>query len=323
MAVGDPRLAKAARFIAAGAGAGNNKRSQDDDKYAVEIEELVALALHNDAPDSPLGRDALHLGDSTPFSPELVSSLGWIIASAIVTAFHADYGMDAIPRYDPQRGWAGFHLTRRIPRPGSSPVVVGAININSGHAPSIVMADAAEPIAVGDTLLSNPAPAISTMLDGIRPPDPLGVLGHQPSWEQQRLMYPRIYRAATELFLAHPRLIIARELFVDDQTIGGAFHPLFLHSDGDGPRLTYDWVLIQMGERCVFIRTHGGRVIYERDTGVWATSSRGLAGESVPPIKRRIADWLQLDRHSGVGAEGDPSPGLVGRKRHGVRRPGG
>jgi hypothetical protein len=266
---------------------------------AIDLTRRVAIAVERYAPkrsdvagDEVVGWPALKLAEPLAFA------LGWIVACELVTAFHAEYGLDVIPHGHPERGWDRFYLTRQAPRSGSVPIVVGELDVGDDSSPSLTLATGEKSVVLRDLLLHNPERAVAAVLDRVRPSDPLGDRGSGSTWEQHQRVYPLLFAAAAELVLEHPGTIVARELFVDDEPISGAFHPLFLHGDGAGPQLTYDWILVQQGERCTFIRTDGSQVIFERAAGVWAAVVGDLSGKTFPDIKNRIEQWLRLESDS-------------------------
>ena len=60
--------------------------------------------------------------------------------------------------------------------------------------------------------------------------------------------------------------------------------------------MTYDWVLLQLGEQAAFLRVHGNQSIYETDRKGWSTVRRQLSQEDDPErIKQRLRNWLRVD----------------------------
>jgi hypothetical protein len=108
-------------------------------------------------------------------------------------------------------------------------------------------------------------------------------------------VYPRLFRAITETLVENPGLVAAREIFVDDRPIDGAYHPLYLHGAALEPKILYDWVMVQLGRWAVFFRTHGGQTIYETERRTWSTVKKQISDEeSYEDIKRRLEGFLRL-----------------------------
>lgn len=262
--------------------------------------ELVELAIKNyqDLPQ-------IHLDDENPDADtslatpnRLTYALGWIVANAIVGARYADSAIDVIPVFHPENGWDRFLLTRRLTAKifaDEAADSFGLIMLSGEDAPRITKPSGAERLALGKMLREDPdaalAEAVSLFPRVATPSDTK--MG--PKWKERRTQYPRLYHAVTELIVENPGLASAREIFVDNQPVEGAYHPLYLHGVALQPQIVYDWFLVQLGERAAFFRTHGGQSVYETDRGGWATIKRQLAQEEdTDGIKERLARWLRI-----------------------------
>lgn len=266
--------------------------------------ELVELAIKNyeNLPQIQLGGGQSEQGTDQDVSlatpNRLTYALGWIVANAIVQARYADSGIDAVPIFHPEHGWDRFLLTRRLTatlfaeEPADS---FGLLMLDGEDAPRITKPSGAERLTLGRKLREDPDAALEETVGLFKripvPSDKkMGV-----KWKERRVHYPRLYHAVTELLVENPGLAGAREIFVDDQPVDGAYHPLYLHGVALHPTMVYDWFLVQYGERAVFFRTHGGQTVYETDRGGWATVKRQLSQEeSTDAVKERIARWLRI-----------------------------
>lgn len=263
-----------------------------------QYESLPPLPLNDDLPE-----EERHL--ATP--DRLAFALGWVVANAIVGARYADSAIDALPVYHPEHGWDRFLVTRRLTAPAfeSEPAdSFGMIMLSGPEAPRITHGNGETRLALRTVLREDPDKALADILAlfppfGLAPEEQMG-----PSWEDRRQRYPVLYNVVTELILEYPGLIVAREIFVDDQPVDGAYHPLYLHGAALYPKMVYDWFLVQHGDRVCFFRLHGGQSIYETERGGWATVRKQLSEEpSAGAIKQRIKAWLRL--------EGEPSPDTI------------
>jgi hypothetical protein len=104
-----------------------------------------------------------------------------------------------------------------------------------------------------------------------------------------------LYNVLTELVLDYPGIVVAREIYVDNEPIDGAYHPLYLHSVSLEPAMVYDWVLVQHGDRSCFFRAHGGYSIYETDRKGWATVKKQLRDCTAEEMRARILSWLRIE----------------------------
>jgi hypothetical protein len=270
----------------------------------MNVREQVELAIRNygELPPAPLGEE---LPDSETYlaTPDRLSfALGWIVANAIVNARYADSALDALPIYHPEHGWDRFLLTRRV----SGDVYAtekadshGLIMLSGEDAPRLTRPSGATKIALGAKLREDPEAAIAEVLAWF-PPQGIAKNDLGKRWSERQQHYPVLYNVLTELILEHPGIVAAREIFIDDQPVDGAYHPLYLHAVALRPAMTYDWVLVQYREQACFFRVHGGQSIYETNRKGWSTVRRQLNQDSPERMKERLLSWLRI--------EGEPDP---------------
>lgn len=274
----------------------------------MNFREQVELAIRNyeALPPLPLSDELPEAEQHLATPNRLAFALGWAVANVIVGARFADSAIDALPIYHPDYGWDRFLLTRRMSadRFANEPAdSFGLLMLSGPDAPRLTYGNGDLRVALGGLLREDPDRAKEEILKlfpyyGL----PAGDLG--PGWPQKQKHYPTMFQAVTELIIELPGLVVAREIFVDDQPIDGAYHPLHLHGIAIEPKLVYDWFLVQMGDRAAFFRLHGGQSIYETDRRGWSTVRKQLNQEpDIDAIKRRIKAWLRI--------EGQPSPDTV------------
>lgn len=265
----------------------------------MDVREQVELALKNygGLPPAPLG-DALPEEQQYLATPDRLSfALGWVVANALVGARYADSALDALPIFHPDNGWDRFLLTRRVSgqqfadEPADS---FGLIMLTGDDAPVITTGGGTPRLALGTKLRADADAAIAEAL-ALFPPTGLPADDLGKRWPERRQHYPTLYNALTELILEQPGLVAAREIFVDDQPVDGAYHPLYLHAVALKPAMTYDWFLAQQGEHAAFVRVHGGQSIYETDRKGWSTVRRQLNEDDPERIKQRLRNWLRIN----------------------------
>jgi hypothetical protein len=263
----------------------------------MHVAEQVAAALRN---YQDVGEDvaakATPSSSAITLTPDpLAYALGWIAANAVVAARYAACGVDALPIYHPEHGWDRFLLTRRVTAPvfaDESPASFGTISLSGPGAPNVVDSTGTVQLSLGLLLRRDPVEAVRQLLALIPALElPAEDLGKR--WRERQLAYPMLFHAVTDLLLEYPGLVVARELLVHDNPIDGAYHPLVLHGVTARSELSYDWFLVQFGERAAFFRAHGGQAIYEREPGGWSTVKTQLS-DDLAESKTRIAAWLRL-----------------------------
>ena len=252
--------------------------------------ELAPIEIADETPDEELPL-------ATP--NRLAFALGWVVAAEIVRRRYADSVLDAVPIYHPEYGWDRFLLSRRIAAKQflrENANAFGMLMLGVEDAPAVTRPSGAVRLSLGEALQGDPEQALAETLalfprTGLPEGDP------GKRWISRRIIYPRIYDALAELIVEYPGMAVAREIFVDDQAIDGAYHPLFLHGMVTRPNMTYDWFLVQYGSWSAFINQHGHQAIYRTDRQTWATVRKSLANENsdVEEIKRRIKAWLRIE----------------------------
>lgn len=255
------------------------------------IENYEGLEPVTPSPDDP----DKFTGIETP--DRLAFALGWIAANVVVQRRYRRCGIDALPVYHPETGWDRFLLTRRVTsqefkdEPANS---YGMIMLDGEDAPRLTTPGGKTILSMGQGLREDPINTLKEMLKRI-PRDEMPDGKHGGRWKQRRRVYPRLYRAITETLVEQPGLVAAREIFVDDKPIDGAYHPLYLHGATLEPKILYDWMMVQLGRWAVFIRIHGGQTIYETERRTWSTVKRQLSEEETyEGIKRRLEGFLRI-----------------------------
>lgn len=273
----------------------------------MNIREQVERAVQNyaDLPQVPLSDD-ISDDDAYLATPDrLTYALGWIVANQIVNARYADSAIDALPVYHPESGWDRFLLTRRISGErfaAETANAYGMIMLTGDDAPNITLPSGKVRLSLGKALQNDPEKAVADAL-ALFPPGQLLPLDLGMRWKDRKFVYPMLYSVVTDLIVDYPGLVAAREIFVDNQPVDGAYHPLHLHGAALEPTMVYDWMLVQYAERACFFRVHGGYSIYETDRGGWSTVKKQLSQESAEDARKRILSWLRI--------EGEPSPKTV------------
>jgi len=224
-------------------------------------------------------------------------ALGWIVANSIVAAHYHHDAIDALPVYHPEHGWDRFLLTRRVScqQLQAEPAdAFGRIMLTGDDAPLLVNHDGTVVHALGPLLSTDPARAIAQVQSfipviGLVPGD------HLSCWHERAVVYPLLYSVITDLILQYPGLIATREVFVDDGQTDGMFHPLFIHTGGRGPAITYDWFALQTAEYIAYVQIAGAQAIYLRDDGNWSTVRKQFDAEDREGMTRRILALLRLE----------------------------
>lgn len=260
----------------------------------------TTTAIQNYAKDGSL-KDS---GDST-HNPPLAYALGWVVASAIVSARYHDSAMDAIPVYHSESGWNRFLLTRRVTCNlvrDEYANAFGMILLDQPDAPLIAKPDGTILLSLGKLLHVDPQKAIAEVLE-LFPGVGLGSGDHSNCAHQNSSQYPSIYNTVVDLIVRHPGLIVAREMYIDDQQIDGAYHPLFIHTAGHGKGLNYDWFGLEYGEHTAFVGIDGRRGVYRTNEAKWASPRKQLIDEDNSGAMRRLLSWLRI--------HGEPNPATV------------
>ena len=266
----------------------------------MEIRELVDLAIRNygELEQVPLADDIPEDVAYLATPSRLGFALGWVVANAVVTARYAPSGIDALPVYHPEHGWDRFLPTRRTTGKTFANEIAnrfGMLMIDGKNPPRLTEPGGEERRALGKALRDDPGKAVIEVVREVQAAS-LMPLDLGMRWRDRQRNYPRLYAAVTELIIEHPGVVAAREIYVDDQQVDGAFHPLYLHGAAPEPAMLYDWFLIQYADRAAFFRTHGGQSIYETARGGWSTVKHQLSDEeSVEGMKQRMKAWLRIE----------------------------
>lgn len=266
----------------------------------MNVREQVELAVKNygELPEVPLSDDLPEEAKYLATPNRLAFAFGWIVANAIVSARYANSAIDALPVYHPEHGWDRFLLTRRVSSKHfltEKADSFGLIMLSGEDAPRITTPSGKTRLALGTALRENPEQAIedAVALFPVVPP-PMADLGAR--WKDRQKNYPVLYQAVTELVLENPGAVASREIFVDDQPIDGAYHPLFLHGAAERPGPVYNWFLVQTADRVVFNLVHGHNTVYETERGTWKNVKKPLAKEEgLEDYKRRLRAWLRIE----------------------------
>ncbi len=266
----------------------------------MDVGACVATAIRNDGLfdlHAMRAETTDHLADTA--TPDwLAFALGWVAASAIVQAYFRSAGLDALPVYHPAHGWDRFLLTRRVScalcadEPADS---FGMLMLSGEGAPLLVHPNGDVRLALGSHYRADPEGAQAALREQIAPP-PLPPGDHATCPHERAPAYPLLFAAITELIVAHPGVVAAREVYVDNEQIDGTYHPLYLHTGGRAIGHTYDWFAIAWEGRTIFVRTHGERVIYEPEPGTWRSEATGFTSADSPTIARTLGAWLQIDQ---------------------------
>ncbi len=257
-----------------------------------------------------------------PEFPELATpnrlayALTWIVAAAIVGSRYSSSGIDVLPVYHPEHGWDRFLVTRRVScrlyatEPADS---LGTLWIGEEDAPVFTVGQSVR-LTLGKLLQHDPAEAIRRLLFAV--PAPRLRHGDHATCPHQRAgKYPMIYRVTAELIADHPGLVAAREIFVDDQPIDGAYHPLYTATGARLTGWTYDYFQYLAGDRILFLGIDGRLATYEVEPGIWRTEEAPSDDEA--SLRRYLEERLAL------GEPGQPVvPVTSAQTEHGGDAPG-
>ena len=269
----------------------------------MDLAKQVALARRNYADLPPVAADPGSEEAYLATPNRLAYALGWIVAGAVVAARYHDAALDALPVYHPERGWDRFLLTRRVScrLAADEPAdAFGALMLGGDDTPRLVGPDGETRLALAGPLRDDPRGAIARVLN-LLPAAGLPAGDHAACPHARADRYPDLYGVATELILAHPGLVAARELLVEERPVDGLFHPLYLHTAGHIAPVTYDWFELRGPDHLAFCRIGGDAAVYESDDGRWSGVRKPLVDEDRAGMKRRIRNWLR------IGGRPDPA----------------
>jgi hypothetical protein len=233
--------------------------------------------------------------DQTP-TERLTYALGWIVANSIVAARYCDSAIDALPIYHPEHGWDRLLFTRRVSclqcadEPADS---FGMLMLDGEDPPRLTHPNGETRIALGSLLRSNPESAL-TQVRSFFPPIGLVDGDHTACWHTRAASYPVLYAVVTDLIARYPTITAAREVFIDDAQIDGAYHPLYIHTATRSTRHVYDWFELQSPDFHAYSRIHGEQAIFLTNAGWWSSVLKPLSAEQPENIARRILGWLRV-----------------------------
>ncbi len=259
-----------------------------------QVEQAVAHYAHLTPPAIPVSAPAPEAELATP--SRLAYALGWVVANAVVGARYRDSAIDALPVYHPEHGWDRFLLTRRVScalladEPADA---FGLILLSGEEAPSLAHGNGEVRLALGPLLREDPERAIAALLE-LLPPVGLVPGDHARCLHVESAIYPSLYQAVTDLIVAHPGLVAAREVYVDAEQIEGRFHPLYLHSGGRTTGFVYTWFALEAPARSLFVNVVSGMVVRETERGTWAAEFEQLPPNDPDGIAERLRGWLAL-----------------------------
>lgn len=234
----------------------------------------------------------------------LAYALAWVVANQVVSRRFPESGVDVFPVFHPDTGWDRFVIGRRFSgaafkfQPANE---FGMLVVSDDDGPHLTTPGGVVRLKLGRALRDDPEATIEQVLT-LTPGQELDA---SPLSNRERIpRYSEYYHAVTDLIVQHPGLVVSREIFIDDEEIDGAFHPLYLHAvelAPDGERgqnlahLSHNWFQIQYGEWFAFLDKRGTRAIYRTDNGAWSRVRKQIVDEPTERIAERIAGWLRLD----------------------------
>ncbi len=234
-----------------------------------------------------------------PEMPELATpdrlayAVGWVLAAAIVGSRYRTSAIDVLPVYHPEHGWDRFLVTRRVTcrlsatEPADS---LGTLWLGEEDAPVFTVGQSVR-LALGKLCKEDPAEAMRRLLFAVPAPR-LRHGEHAQCAHLHAERYPTIYRVTAELIADYPGLIVARELFVDDQPIDGSYHPLYTASGGRLTGWTYEYFQYLAGERILFLKIDGRLATFEIEPGIWRTEEAPCQDEMA--LRRYLEERLDL-----------------------------
>ncbi|MCM8748907.1 hypothetical protein NET02_07115 [Thermomicrobiaceae bacterium CFH 74404] len=235
-----------------------------------------------------------------PETPELAMpnrlayALGWVLASAVVGSRFPTAAIDVLPVYHPEHGWDRFLVTRRVScalhsdEPADSR---GVLWLGEEDAPVFTVGQSVR-LPLGTLCRTEPAEAIRRLLYAVPAPR-LRQGDHSRCAHTRAEAYPTVHRVVTDLIVDYPGLIAARELFIDDQQVDGAYHPLYLATGAKLEGWTYEYFQLVYGDQIAFLRADGKLLTYEREPGTWRTVGE-LPLADPAALRARLCEVLRL-----------------------------
>jgi hypothetical protein len=275
----------------------------------VSIDEQVRLAVMNyqHLPSAPLSATTTSATRYLATPDRLAYALGWIVANQIVQQRYAGSAIDALPIYNPERGWDRFLLTRRVTGRVFKQKLAdefGQIRLTGTDAPRLVSPEGKTLLRLGQALRDAPDDAIAAVLEHIPAPYINTNRSNQIAQREQAPQYPLYYDSVTQLILDHPGLVVAREIYIDDREVDGQQHALHRYGAEVKPDtqhetrlvgMTWDWFQLQTAEYIAFFDKRGARAVYRTGQHTWSRVQRQLNEEPDTRVRKRMAGWLRLD----------------------------
>jgi hypothetical protein len=225
-------------------------------------------------------------------------ALGWLAASVIVSARYRDSAIDAIPVQHPDHGWDRILLTRRVScnlLADEASNAFGIIDLAAADAPRLTDPDGKVLLPLAELFRADIDEALTRIAAHI-PTIGLATGDHATCAHTLAGHYPWLYRVIATLIADHPGLVAARELYVDDQMIDGAYHPLLVHTAQRGSSHRYDWFALQSPTGpAAFVRISGRQCVYRTDRATWASPQQQLADAPAETVRALLRSWLHLD----------------------------
>ena len=224
-------------------------------------------------------------------------ALGWVVADAIVQDRYLRAAIDALPVCHPEHGWDRILLTRRVTCLHSRTEPAdwfGTIMLAGEDAPIYVSPEGTE-LPLGALLREDPEAAIARVLE-LCPLVGYPEGDHSNCWHTRAVRYPDLYDVVTQIIVQHPGVTALREMYVDEEQIDGAFHPIYLMSGGVSKGLEYGWFALENADYTAFFRVTGDQSVYLTDEGNWATVGKQLSEEDDRDgMRKRILSWLRIE----------------------------
>ncbi|HEU5422371.1 MAG TPA: hypothetical protein VFU72_02425 [Nitrolancea sp.] len=259
-----------------------------------DLKQLVETALRNYENYAPPAEDAESASLAIP--DPLGYALGWIVADAIVQDRYLRAALDALPICHPENGWDRIVITRRVTcllcqeEPADW---FGTLMLTGEDAPIYISPEGKE-LPLGTLLRQDPEAAVARVLELCTLSDlPEG--DHANCWHARAVRYPDLYHAVTRIIAEHPGVTALREMYVDEEQIDGAFHPIYLMTGALSKGLEYGWFAIENADYTAFFRVTGEQSVYFTDNGTWSTVGKQLTEEDNEGIRRRLLSWLRIE----------------------------
>ncbi|MCO5176487.1 MAG: hypothetical protein M9890_05885 [Thermomicrobiales bacterium] len=270
----------------------------------------TAIRNHADLPQTKMGPDITPETFVTATPDRLSYALAWVVANEIVAHRFLSSGIDVIPVFHPENGWDRFVITRRFSGKafGFQPAnEFGMLMVTEDDGPHLTTPGGKVRLKLGQMLRDDPEAAIQAVLSNVPNPGFTKSADGKLTPREKPARYPEYYAVVVNMILDHPGLVVAREIYIDNEEIDGAYHPLYLHAveltpDGERgqnlPRLSHNWFQLQYGELFAFLDRRGTRSIYRTDHNTWSLVKTQIVDEPAERISQRMRGWMRLDGRS-------------------------